>query len=328
MDDLSLSPVRDQLLDRRLRLEREIGRSGPHADLTHLLHEVDAALARVSAGTYGFCETCHDAIESERLLADPLVRFCLDHLPASEQRALERDLQLAADIQQALLPPPRVEHHGWQLAYHYRPSRIVSGDYCDHVALGGGDFYFMVGDVTGKGVAASMLMAHLHAMFRALVPAGLPLDALMARASRAFCESTLPTHYATLVCGHATAAGDVAICNAGHPPPLLVRQSRIERIESTGLPLGLFSSEQFGVSQVHLEPGDALLVCTDGVLEAENAVGLPYGAERMALIAARSRDGGSAALVDACIDDLAAFAGRTSYQDDVTVMAVRRTATV
>ena len=98
MEQVSVLPVREQLIDRRQRLEREIGRVGPMPDLTHLLQEVDTALARVAAGTYGRCETCHDPIERDRLLADPLVRFCLDHLPAAEQRALERDLLLAADI--------------------------------------------------------------------------------------------------------------------------------------------------------------------------------------------------------------------------------------
>jgi sigma-B regulation protein RsbU (phosphoserine phosphatase) len=324
MEDVGTFPVREQLLDRRVRLEREIDRVGAQADLTSLLEQVDAALGRVSAGTYGLCEVCRGPIEADRLLADPLVRFCIDDLPPSEQRALERDLALAATIQQALLPPPQVALHGWQLAYSYRPSRIVSGDYCDHVAAGDGRFYFMLGDVSGKGVAASMLMAHLNAMFRALVPAGLPLDALMERASRAFCESTLPTHYATLVCGQATAAGDVAICNAGHPPPLVIRSSGIESVPPTGMPIGMFSSAQFGVARLHLEPGDALLLCTDGVLEANNAGGEAYGPERWEQLAARLHDRGASALVDGCLHDLAAFADSRSYADDVTVMAIRR----
>jgi sigma-B regulation protein RsbU (phosphoserine phosphatase) len=324
MEDVGTFPIREQLLDRRGRLEREIDRVGAHADLTALLEQVDAALGRVSDGTYGLCEVCRGPIEADRLLADPLARFCIDDLPPSEQRALERDLALAATIQQALLPPPQAELHGWQLAYAYRPSRIVSGDYCDHVPTGNGSFYFMLGDVSGKGVAASMLMSHLNAMFRALIPAGLPLDVLIERASHAFCESTLPTHYATLVCGQATAAGDVVICNAGHPPPLVIRSSGIESVPPTGLPLGMFSSEQFAITRLHLEPGDALLLCTDGVLEASNGNGEEYGAERLAALAARLHGCAAPALVDRCVRDLATFANATSYADDVTVMAIRR----
>src|SRR6476620_10781132 len=105
MEQISVSPVRDQLLDRRQRLEHEIGRVGEQSDLSQLL-------VRVNAGTFGLCETFHDAIEPERLLADPLARFCLDHLPPSEQRALERDLQLAAAIQRNLLPAANAQFDG------------------------------------------------------------------------------------------------------------------------------------------------------------------------------------------------------------------------
>jgi sigma-B regulation protein RsbU (phosphoserine phosphatase) len=325
MDQVTVPPVlREQLLDRRERLEREIGRIGSQPDLARLLQEVDDALGRIAAGTYGLCETCHDSIEADRLLADPLVRVCLDHLTAAEQRALERDLQLAANIQRALLPAADVAVNGWQLAYHYRAASIVSGDYCDHIATGTGDCYFIVGDVSGKGVAASMLMAHLQSMFRALVPAALPLDALMERASRVFCESTLPTHYATLVCGHASADGTVEIANAGHPPPLLIRCSGIESFHATGLPLGMFCSERFGVSRLRLAAGDSLLLYTDGVLEARDAAGLDYGIDRLRAITERARHLSPRAMVDACVQDLAAFVAGERYADDVTVMAVRR----
>jgi sigma-B regulation protein RsbU (phosphoserine phosphatase) len=184
----------------------------------------------------------------------------------------------------------------------------------------------MVGDVSGKGVAASMLMAHLQAMFRALVPAGLPLGTLMERASRVFCESTLPTHYATLVCGRASAEGDVEICNAGHPPPLLIRGTEIDGVEATGLPIGMFCTGQFGVSRVRMAAGDALLLCTDGVLEAEDGSGGEYGSDRLRAILAASQDLAPTALIDACVNDLAAFLGGARSGDDVTLMAIRRRA--
>jgi sigma-B regulation protein RsbU (phosphoserine phosphatase) len=144
---------------------------------------------------------------------------------------LEHDLELATRIQRGLLPDPAQALDGWEFAYHYQPARIVSGDYCDIVAADGA-MYFLLGDVSGKGVAASMLMSHLHAMVRALISVGLPLSALLERASRVFCESTLPMHYATLVCGRATADGEVEICNAGHVPPIVVRAGGITLLEA------------------------------------------------------------------------------------------------
>ena len=127
----------------------------------------NAALARMDEGTFGTCETCHDSVEKERLLSDPLIRFCLDHLTHEEQRALESDLELAARIQKGLLPPPEMSAAGWQVRYHYEPLGPVSGDYCDVLESDSG-LLFLFGDVSGKGVAASMLMSHLHATFRSL----------------------------------------------------------------------------------------------------------------------------------------------------------------
>jgi sigma-B regulation protein RsbU (phosphoserine phosphatase) len=323
-ETVALPVIREQLVDRRVRLEREIVRRGATSDLARLLQDVDAALARVSDGTYGICETCHDTIEADRLLADPLARFCLDHLPAAEQRALERDLELAATIQRGLLPAEQVRADGWEAAYHYRPARLVSGDYCDVIPTPSGELYFMVGDVSGKGVAASMLMAHLHAMFRALVPARLPLATLMARASRLFCESTLPMHYATLVCGRASADGVVEICNAGHPPPIVVRPAGTERVDATGMPIGVFCTQHFEVSQLCLTPGEALVICTDGVIEAETIAGDVYGLDRLPALLAGRGAAGASELLRACVDDLASFLAGAATTDDVTVLALAR----
>ncbi len=161
---------------------------------------VDDALARMENGTFGICEQCHDTIEADRLLCDPLVRFCLDHLSNDEQRALEKDLALAAGIQKALLPSQDWAVDGWRACYHYQPANIVSGDYCDLIETQDG-FLFLVGDVSGKGVAASMLMSHLHATFRSLAGQNLPLQNMVEHANRLFAESTAAGQFATMVVG-------------------------------------------------------------------------------------------------------------------------------
>src|SRR4029077_18844657 len=120
-----------------------------------------------------------------------------------EQRALESDLLLAASIQRALLPNPGLAPRGWDVRFHYQPAGMVSGDYCDFFETDGG-LLFMLGDVSGKGVAASMVMSHLHATFRTLAEACLPLDRMVQDANRIFCESTLAGQFATIVVGRAT----------------------------------------------------------------------------------------------------------------------------
>jgi len=192
--------LRDQLLHRRQRLETAVAESPGSEDLVRLMEQVDRALHRMDHGTYGLCGTCREPIERERLLADPLISFCLDHLSPEEQRSLQMDLDLASWVQRALLPKPALSASGWEARFHYEPAGPVSGNYCDLVGPvpGEEDLFFLFGDVSGKGVAASMLMARLHAILRALIDARLSAEQIMGRANRLFCESALPASFATL----------------------------------------------------------------------------------------------------------------------------------
>lgn len=316
--------LRQQLVDRRERLEQVVAVAGESLQVRGLIEEVDAALARMEAGTYGLCEVCREPVETDRLISDPLTRFCLEHLTFSQQRALEEDLVLASRIQRGLLPNAPLRTGGWEVGYRYEPAGIVSGDYCDLVSGESGGFYFMLGDIVGKGVAASMLMVHLQATFRTLIPMGLSLRELVERASRVFCESTLPNQYATLVCGRADASGEVEVCNAGHPQPLLIRRDEVLPIGPTGLLLGAFCDEKFATSRVQVGPGEAILLYTDGLAEARNARGEMYGGERVRELARGRQGSPSRDLVDLCLGDLAAFRTNAPAGDDLTIMAVCR----
>jgi len=316
--------LREQLLERRVRLETA-AEDGGAEQIRHLLGEVDAALARIEDETYGICQVCRDPVEAERIIADPLVCVCLGCLSTAQRRALEEDLELAANIQAGLLPPRALAHDGWQVSYHYEAASLVSGDYCDVIKADDGSLYFMLGDVAGKGVAASLLMSQLHAMFRALIPVGLPLSHLVARASRIFCESTLPTHYATLVTGRADATGLVEICNAGHLPPLhLRREGRASLIEATGLPVGIFCNEEFTSSKFSMSPGDTLFLFTDGLSESRDTGGEEYGTERLMRLLCQRQELLPDELIRACLGDLTDFCAGTPRHDDLTVMALRR----
>src|SRR5215472_4869284 len=111
--------LRAQLEERKHRLEDALARAKGNASVSQLLQEVDSALERMGNGTYGICEECHDAIEKDRLLSDPLVRLCLDHLTAPQRRRLEADLELAARVQQKLLPAQQLAAPGWGMHYRY-----------------------------------------------------------------------------------------------------------------------------------------------------------------------------------------------------------------
>lgn len=311
--------LRDQLLVRRHKLEAAAARAQT-ANLVQLLEEVDKALERVDTGSFGECETCKGMVESDRLLADPLTRFCLDCLQPAEQRLLEQDLQLASRIQTGLLPQQGFVAGGWKTSFHYEPAGLVSGDYCD-LLQDGKHLYFMVGDVSGKGIAASMLMANLHAMFRALVPSGLPLNHLVERANRIFSGSTLPTQYATLIVGKADEFGTVEICNAGHPTPLHVGATGTRTIQSEGLPIGLFHDQKFSTTTFSVNPGEALVIYTDGFSEAENPEGAQYSDSLPALLSQCHRLG-SREIIDLCIKEVLAFRAGSPKLDDQTILAL------
>jgi phosphoserine phosphatase RsbU/P len=314
--------LRDQLRERQQRLELAMSNSGESAQLRNLLLEVDTAIERLDDGTYGLCEVCHEPIERDRLLSDPLIRFCLDDLTLREQKELERDLDLAAQIQTKLLPAPQFAMNGWKAALHYQAFGPVSGDYCDLVDGGDDTLYFMLGDVSGKGVPAAMLMTQLHAMFRTLISLKLSVCQVVERANRLFCESTLPMHYATLVCGKANRSGTVEVSNAGHLPILWRQAGDVRTIDATGLPLGVFCNQEFSASNLQLAPGDSLLLYTDGFSEARNSSGDEYGVERLTKFLGKSHMTDSKVLIDNCLEDLRKFQARVPNNDDLTMMAI------
>lgn len=325
---MEMTDAQAQLVERRHRVEALIARGGSAPELEDVIVQIDAALERFKAGTYGLCEVCHDTIEADRLKADPLVRYCLDHLSPSESRALQRDLDLATRVQAALLPPLEMTIGNWQIAYRYEPLSSVSGDYADIIRPTDGDaasLIFLLGDIAGKGVAASILMAHLHASMRTLVDLGLPLAQMMARANRVFCDSTMSDHYATLVCGRLDAGGGLELLNAGHCPPVLLHDGCATEIEATGVPIGMFCVGGYASRQATLARGDSLLLYTDGLTEAVDPDGNSYGSDRLIATALAHAGDEPRGLVAACVEDLAAFQGAAAERaDDRTIMAIRR----
>jgi sigma-B regulation protein RsbU (phosphoserine phosphatase) len=318
------SMLYEQLLDRRTKLKSAQAQNLLDSDVSRLLGEVDAALLRFDKGSYGLCDVCHDPIEPERLVADPLVRLCLGDLTQKQLDDMQRDLELAAEIQKRLLPKPDLSSDYWQANYAYHPAGIVSGDYVD-VIPHDGELYFILGDVSGKGMAASILMSNLHAMFHALIPLGLELCELMSRANRLFAESTLANQYATLVAGKVNANGEVEMCNAGHLTPIIVGGEKSVELGSTGLPLGMFSDSSFVSSGVRIAPGETLLLFTDGVTEANDAYGAEFGTERLRASINGSASGHPTELLQTCVDAVAAFRDGAARNDDLTMLALKYT---
>ncbi len=318
------SMLYEQLLDRRVKLRSAQTQNAFDMDVSRLLSEVDAALTRFDKGTYGICEECHDPIEPERLVADPLIRLCLGDLTQKQLDAIQDDLQLAAEIQKGLLPTSVTPSEFWQVDFAYHPAGVVSGDYVD-VLEQDGELFFILGDVSGKGMAASILMSNLHAMFHALIPLKLELCDLMSRANHLFAASTLANQYATLIVGKINQQGEVEMCNAGHLPPIVVGGDKSIELGASGLPLGMFSDSSFVSSGVKLDAGETLLLFTDGVTEANAADGTEFGTERLRASINGSGHGLPTELLQTCVNAVAAFRNGTARNDDLTMLALKYT---
>jgi phosphoserine phosphatase RsbU/P len=324
MATVEMDFLHGQLEERKRRLQTAISLAPRDANLAALLQEVDSALDRYAAGTYGICEVCHDTVERDRLLADPLVRFCLDHLNELERATLQRDLDLASELQRRLLPPADLRTAGWETSYHYAPVGPVSGDYCDLYPFDT-QLFFVLGDVSGKGVAASLRMTQLHALFRSLIGMGLAPAEVIARVNRFLCDSALAGQYATLVCGHAQPDGTVDLFNAGHLPVIALSRRDLLLVESTGMPLGMFRDAAFPYTRLHLEEGDLLFLYTDGITEARRDDD-EYGVDRVMQVVGRQCTSNPASVVSECLADVRAFTGPSPGLDDVTLLAIRRSA--
>jgi len=317
-----LQTAREQLETRLERLESLLQQQ-PNEQVSELITEVDKAIERIDTGHFGECTVCHENVEADRLMHDPSISVCLGCLSPQQQRALEYDLQLAAQIQHGLLPSSDITIPGWQVAYHYKPAGVIGGDYFDVVGDGKGGAYFLIADVAGKGVSAAMLTANLRAVFRALIPLGLEVEQLLSHANRLFCETKLPMQYATVIFGRASATGRLQVVNAGHLPALLVRGAEVKLLESNCIPLGMFTDQQFKATTHTLTLGDKLVLFTDGVSEAQDRNGTEYGVSTLQALIQDCIGQCPEDLVKCLQERLEAYRGGTERVDDETVLALQ-----
>jgi sigma-B regulation protein RsbU (phosphoserine phosphatase) len=319
------SNVRKWLIAGRAALD-ELKRSLPEPRLIELMQRMDDALQHLQTGTWGICSVCHEAISPASMDEHPLVSICLECMSPEQRDALERDLNSAAEVQRALLPPTSLSHDGWEVEYIWEPYGLASGDHVDLVRppTETDSSHLLLGDVAGKGIAASLLQSQLHALFRALAPIDITLSELLERANQLFFEATSPSSFATLTAARLYSDGRAVLANAGHPRPLLADRRGVRPIEDASLPLGTVGDAVYTEREIHLRPGDSLLFYTDGLTEAYNGHN-EYGVGRAAAALRRASRLRPRELLTYCRSDLESFVGGTPLGDDLTMVAVRRT---
>lgn len=253
------------------------------------------------------------------------------------QEAVERgerlaeELRRAATMQQNLLPPEPVREGSVVVAGKNIPSFDVGGDYFDFIPAEEGGLFVGLGDVAGKGMAAAMLMMNLQATVRAQVETGRPLQDVMARLNRSIHQNVRGLRFVTLFVARIdTKSGRTVYVNGGHNPPYVMRASgAIETLHAGGLLLGMFPEAEYEEGTITLEPGDLLVIYSDGVTEARapakpgEEFGEEFGEERLLEFLQESRDLSAEALVEKLIARIREFNGPAQLADDVTVAAIR-----
>ncbi len=253
---------------------------------------------------------------------------------SKRRQQLEAELEIAREVQGRLFPASPPELGDLEALGVCRPARAVSGDFFDYVHLDDGKLAISFGDVSGKGISAALVMASLHSILRTQVSLlssggsqGLERAAslVVERANLQLCEGTSPEKFSTLFFGaYDPESGRLTYSNAGHLPPLLLRDGEISSLEINGMIVGAFPQAEYSATSVALKSGDILVAYTDGVTEPENAQGEEYGEERLRRAVSHRADQALQSVIEDVMDDVVRWTGDSTLQDDMTMLVLRR----
>ncbi len=266
------------------------------------------------------------------LLGGFLLMNLLVLLEVADRLSLKRDLEVAKEIQSAMLPEGTWSGPGVEAFGLTKPANTVGGDFYDILPRPDGTVIVALGDVAGKASPAALLMALLLAILRTLVDEDMPLPALVQRLNLQVARHAPASRFITLFLGSYTpSTGRLEFVNAGQTPPLLRRQNgSIERLMSGGIALGMFEGSTYEAGELHLNPGDALLMYSDGLTEAESPDGVPFdeaGLERtLALYAGAYQQSAAAEIGLAIFNAVERHRRDQRLADDLTVLVLSRLA--
>jgi serine phosphatase RsbU (regulator of sigma subunit) len=270
--------------------------------------------------------TIQDLQARNRELAQAYVRLQAAQAQLVAQEKLEHELQVARTIQESLLPEQLAVPPGWHLDAFWRPAHAVSGDFYDSIPLPDGRLGLVVGDVTGSGVPAALVMATTLSIIRAVAAACPGPGALLASVNGVLVRNMARAMFVT--CQYAEldpATGRLRLANAGHPLPCRLTGGSTKEVRARGLPLGLLPDQDYEERELTLDVGDCLLLCTDGLLEARTEGGELFGTERASRALASVPVG--ARVIDQVLKRLAEFTGPAwEPADDLTLVTVQRLA--
>lgn len=256
-------------------------------------------------------------VENTRLLEEQM-----------ERERMEHELQLASEIQQRFLPTAPPHLSGYELQGISFPCYEIGGDYYDFIERDERRMVIALGDVSGKGTAAALLMSSLHAAVHAQASSNNSLVDSIAEVNRYLAENTPTNRFVTLFYAELDQqTGSLAFLNAGHNPPIIAHAAgTVEHLAAGGFPLGIMPETTYREGHTQLHPGDVLVAYSDGVSEAQNPAGEEFGAQRLYEVIARNMDASAAGIRDRIEAALSKWAQGTPAADDITLVIVKRQA--
>jgi serine phosphatase RsbU (regulator of sigma subunit)/predicted ester cyclase len=244
---------------------------------------------------------------------------------ARERARIEQELRVARRIQEALLPTEVPALEGWEITACYQPAREVGGDFYDFLELEGGRLGVVVGDATGHGVPAALVMANTQSVLRTVARMGSAPGKALAEANEVLCTYIPPNMFVT--CFYAILepeSGSLLYANAGHNLPFRHHDERADELWATGMPLGLMPGMGYEEKETSLVPGDSVLFYSDGLVEAHDPQGAMFGSPRLrSLLIGHPMDGEN--LTASLLEELEQFAGEGwEQEDDITLVTLQR----
>jgi len=270
--------------------------------------------------------------EAALLLRNHVETF-LEYLKKSESdsgfhKALRKDLEGAKDVQQAFFPPETFSIPCLSCETFYQPANEIGGDYYDFLSLQSGRWGIAIGDVSGKGIGAALLMASLQASLRAqALQPHLDLSALIGSVNRLVYESSPTDFFASLFYAEYEPGTRVMkYVNAGHNPPIVIRprngSCEIYHLYASGMPVGIFGDAQFSCTSFQFEVGDIFVAYTDGITEAENRQGEQWGVKRFEALLGTCSRATSEQIIRRVLEEVSAFANGQPQRDDMTLVVM------
>ena len=247
-------------------------------------------------------------------------------LELKDKLLARREIEVGRAVQQALLPDTSPTLAGWDIWLFTRPANDVGGDLVDYLSLRGDRLGLALGDVAGKGLGAALLMARLQATIRAFAPDSESLAVLGARMNAILGRDNPKQQFATLVYFELEpGSGEVRLLNAGHPLPISLSAREVQQLPPVALPLGLMTESAYSEQRITLEPGDLLVVYSDGLTEAESREHDLFGEERLLQLIPQLRGMGAEAAGTRLLVEVQRFVADQRQSDDLSLILARRT---